>query len=402
MTTYLLAGGGTAGHVNPLLAVADRIRDTEPDSTVLVLGTVEGLEARLVPLRGYELLTVPRLPFPRRPSRAALTFPAALRGAVAGVRELLDQHDVDVVVGFGGYASAPAYVAAWRSHVPLVVHEANAKPGIANVLGSWFTRHVGVVHRSTRLRHGRQVGMPLRREIEQLDRRESRQEALVEFGLDPRKPTLLVTGGSSGARRLNETIARSATSVLGAGWQILHVTGQKSELRSTGLADHHLLPYCDRMDLALSAADLVVSRAGSATVSELTALGLASVLVPYPVGNGEQRHNATDVVAAGGALLVADADFTPDWVRSTLVSLLQDRAAIAEMAVRAGTVGVLDGTDRTVELVREAVREGRSRADRDVPARTQRHASSRTASTRRTDSTDRTDDQTEKASPERS
>ncbi|NIJ03518.1 glycosyltransferase [Frigoribacterium faeni] len=370
MTTYLLAGGGTAGHVNPLLAVADRIRDTEPDATVLVLGTAEGLEARLVPLRGYELLTVPRLPFPRSPSRAALRFPSALRGAVAGVRELLDRHDVDVVVGFGGYASAPAYVAAWRSHVPLVVHEANAKPGIANVLGSWFTRHVGVVHRSTRLRHGRQVGMPLRREIEQLDRRDSRQEAVAEFGLDPRKPTLLVTGGSSGARRLNETIARSATSVLGAGWQILHVTGQKSDLRSTDLADHHLLPYCDRMDLALSAADLVVSRAGSATVSELTALGLPSVLVPYPVGNGEQVHNATDVVAAGGAVLVADADFTPDWVRSTLVRLLQDRAGIADMAVRAGTVGVLDGTDRTVELVHEALRAGPARGAAHVRTRT--------------------------------
>ena len=385
MTTYLLAGGGTAGHVNPLLAVADRIRDTEPDATVLVLGTAEGLEARLVPLRGYELLTVPRLPFPRRPSRAALGFPSALRGAVAGVRELLDRHDVDVVVGFGGYASAPAYVAAWRSHVPLVVHEANAKPGIANVLGSWFTRHVGVVHRSTRLRHGRQVGMPLRREIEQLDRRDSRQEAVAEFGLDPRKPTLLVTGGSSGARRLNETIARSATSVLGAGWQILHVTGQKSDLRSTDLADHHLLPYCDRMDLALSAADLVVSRAGSATVSELTALGLPSVLVPYPVGNGEQVHNATDVVTAGGAVLVADADFTPDWVRSTLVRLLQDRAGIADMAVRAETVGVLDGTDRTVELVHEALRAGPARGAAHVRTRTADPADhTETTSTERT------------------
>ena len=104
---------------------------------------------------------------------------------------------------------------------------------------------------------------------------------------------------------------------------------------------------------------------------------------------------------SSSALLVADADFTPDWVRSTLVGLLQDRAAIAEMAVRAGTVGVLDGTDRTVELVREAVREAPARADHDVPPRTQRHASSRTASDRRTDRTDRTDAQTEKASPER-
>ncbi|KQR64321.1 glycosyltransferase [Frigoribacterium sp. Leaf172] len=356
MTTYLLAGGGTAGHVNPLLAVADRIRLREPESVVLVLGTAEGLEARLVPLRGYELLTVARLPFPRRPSAAALRFPSRLAQAVQGVRDILAEHRVDVVVGFGGYASAPAYVAAWRSKVPFVVHEANAKPGIANVLGSYLTSHVGTVFRSTSLRHGRQVGMPLRHEIETLDRRGSRAEAVAEFGLDPAKPTLLVTGGSSGARRLNETMSAAAAAVLGAGWQILHITGAKSDLGPSELPGHHLLRYCDRMDLALSAADFVVSRSGSATVSELTALGLPAVLVPYPVGNGEQRHNATDVVQAGGAVLVDDADFTPEWVASTLVPLLLDRSRIADMAVQASTVGVLDGTDRTVDLVVDAAR----------------------------------------------
>ena len=369
MTTYLLAGGGTAGHVNPLLAVADRIRLREPDAVVLVLGTAEGLEARLVPLRGYELLTVPRLPFPRRPSAAALRFPSRLVQAVQGVRELLRRHRVDVVVGFGGYASAPAYVAAWRSKVPFVVHEANAKPGIANVLGSYLTSHVGTVFRSTSLRHGRQVGMPLRHEIETLDRRASRSEAVAEFGLDESKPTLLVTGGSSGAKRINETMSTAAASVLGAGWQILHITGAKSDLGPSDLPDHHLLRYCDRMDLALSAADFVVSRSGSATVSELTALGLPSVLVPYPVGNGEQRHNATDVVQAGGAVLVDDADFTPEWVASTLVPLLLDRSRIADMAVQASTVGVLDGTDRTVDLVIDAARP-RDRSTADAPART--------------------------------
>ncbi|MCJ0700184.1 UDP-N-acetylglucosamine--N-acetylmuramyl-(pentapeptide) pyrophosphoryl-undecaprenol N-acetylglucosamine transferase [Frigoribacterium faeni] len=369
MTTYLLAGGGTAGHVNPLLAVADRIRVREPDAVVLVLGTAEGLEARLVPLRGYELLTVPRLPFPRRPSAAALRFPSRLVQAVQGVRELLRRHRVDVVVGFGGYASAPAYVAAWRSKVPFVVHEANAKPGIANVLGSYLTSHVGTVFRSTSLRHGRQVGMPLRHEIETLDRRASRSEAVAEFGLDESKPTLLVTGGSSGAKRINETMSTAAASVLGAGWQILHITGAKSDLGPSDLPDHHLLRYCDRMDLALSAADFVVSRSGSATVSELTALGLPSVLVPYPVGNGEQRHNATDVVQAGGAVLVVDADFTPEWVASTLVPLLLDRSRIADMAVQASTVGVLDGTDRTVDLVVDAARP-RDRSTADAPART--------------------------------
>ena len=354
MTTYLLAGGGTAGHVNPLLAVADRLRLRDPDATILVLGTAEGLEARLVPARGYELLTVPRLPFPRKPNGAALRFPGRIAGSIRSVRRILAERRVDVVVGFGGYAAAPAYLAARRSKVPIVVHEANAKPGMANVLGSYFTPYVGVVFRSTKIRHARQVGMPLRVEIETLDRRSKHAEALAFFGLSATKPTVLVTGGSTGARRLNDTISRAAPGIIGAGWQILHITGEKSELGASSFDDYHLLKYCDRMDLALSAADFVVSRSGSATVSELTALGLPAILVPYPVGNGEQRFNATDVVAAGGAVLVADADFTPHYVDKTLVALLQDRAHIADMAARSSSVGVLDGADRTVDLVIEA------------------------------------------------
>ncbi|MBN9612076.1 MAG: glycosyltransferase, partial [Actinobacteria bacterium] len=130
MTAYLLAGGGTAGHVNPLLALADHIREVEADAEIVVLGTREGLEARLVPERGYELQTIARLPFPRRPSGYALTFPARYRRAVGEVRELIRSRGIDTVVGFGGYASAPAYRAARLEGVPYVIHEANARPGL--------------------------------------------------------------------------------------------------------------------------------------------------------------------------------------------------------------------------------------------------------------------------------
>ena len=355
MTTYLLAGGGTAGHVNPLLAVADRIRRDEPESTILVLGTAEGLESRLVPDRGYELLTVERLPFPRRPGRALLRFPSRQRAAIARVRAILRDNGVDVVVGFGGYAAAPAYLAAHREKVPFVVHEANARPGLANRLGASFTPFVGVAHRATRIRHAHFVGMPLRREIEQLDRPAARAEACVVFGLDPSAPVLLVTGGSTGARRINATISAAAPLVIGSGWQLLHIAGERAEVRDPHLDGYTFLNYCDRMDLAIAVADLAVSRSGSATVSELTAVGVPAVYVPYPVGNGEQRFNAADAVAAGGAVIVDDAEFTPRWVAETLVPLLQDRALIAEMAVGSASVGVSDGADRVVALVHRAL-----------------------------------------------
>jgi UDP-N-acetylglucosamine--N-acetylmuramyl-(pentapeptide) pyrophosphoryl-undecaprenol N-acetylglucosamine transferase len=351
VTVYLLAGGGTAGHVNPLLAVADRLREREPDAEILVLGTREGLEARLVPARGYELLFIERLPFPRAIHKAALGFPSRFRNAVENTAGYLRDRKVDVVVGFGGYASAPAYLAARRERKPLVIHEGNARPGIANRLGARLTTHVGVTYRGTRIPHATFVGMPLRREIEDLDRHAAKPAGLREFGLEPSRPILLVTGGSTGARRLNHTISDAIALVLGAGWQVLHIAGEKSDVTDPKMHGYRLLKYCDRMDLALAVTDFAVARAGSATVSEFSALGIPAVLVPYPVGNGEQRFNARDAVNAGGALLVRDADFTPDWVAAELIPLLRNRARVADMTARAATVGVRDAADRMVDLV---------------------------------------------------
>jgi UDP-N-acetylglucosamine--N-acetylmuramyl-(pentapeptide) pyrophosphoryl-undecaprenol N-acetylglucosamine transferase len=355
VTTYLLAGGGTAGHVNPLLAVADRIRDREPDATVLVLGTSEGLEARLVPERGYELLTIERLPFPRRLGRSAFSFPRRFRAAVAQTRRYIEERKVDVVVGFGGYASAPAYRAAHLSGTPLALHEANAKPGFANRLGARYTRFIGVAFRETKLPRATWVGMPLRREIEQLDRHAARTEAYSFFGLDASKRVLLVTGGSTGARSINTAVYDGIANILGAGWQVLHIAGAASTLADLGQADYHLLRYCDRMDLAIAVSDLAIARSGSATVSEFAAVGLPAVFVPYPVGNGEQRFNAKDAVNAGGAILLADADLTPAWIASDLVPLLRNPAAISRLAARIVTVGTRDGADRMVDLLKRAL-----------------------------------------------
>lgn len=355
MTVYLLAGGGTAGHVNPLLALADLISAREPDAEIIVLGTREGLEARLVPERGYELQTIERLPFPRRPSAYALRFPARYRRAIGRVRELIRSRRVDAVVGFGGYASAPAYRAATREGVPVVIHEANARPGLANRLGARSTPYVGVTFAGTPIRGARVTGMPLRPEITGLDRAALRRPAREHFGLDPDRPTLLVTGGSLGARALNRGIAGCAAEIVAAGIQVLHVWGGLTELEDPGVPGYAVTPYCDRMDLAFAACDLAVSRAGSTTVSELSGLGIPAVFVPYGHGNGEQRLNAAGAVEAGGALLVDDAELTPRWVRETLIPLVLDDARLDEMAGRARAVGSLDGTERLYDLVREAL-----------------------------------------------
>lgn len=355
MTAYLLAGGGTAGHVNPLLAVADALTEREPDAHVLVLGTKEGLESRLVPERGYELLTIAKLPFPRRVNRRALSFGTRFQQAVSEIVAMIAEHNIDVVVGFGGYASAPAYLAARRAGIPVVVHEANAKPGLANRLGARFTPFVGVAFHGTKLRQSRFVGMPLRREIERLDRDVARKEAADLFGLASDRPTLLVTGGSLGARRVNDTVFASRQTIIDAGYQVLHIVGNKSDLTDPGTEHYHLIDYCDRMDLALAVADFAVSRAGAATVSELSALGIPAAYVPYPVGNGEQRYNAADAVHAGGAVIVLDAKFTPEWIETSLVPLITDRMRVQDMAVQSRLMGTLEGTSRMIDLIHDSL-----------------------------------------------
>lgn len=356
-SSVLLAGGGSAGHVSPLLALADALRRRDAGVRITALGTEQGLEARLVPARGYDLSFVPKVPVPRKPDPALLRLPDALRSAVAAAGRAIDAADVEVVVGFGGYVSAPAYLAARRRRLPIVVHEQNAKAGLANRLGARFTTFVGTTFPSTDLPHATVVGMPLRREISTLDRASRRREAMAAFGLDPQWPTVLVTGGSLGAQRLNTAFAERTGDLSAAGLQVLHVTGAGKgfvpQVPDVG-APYVTVPYADRMELAYSAADLVVCRSGANTVCELTAVGLPAVYVPLPIGNGEQRLNAADVIAAGGGLLVDDAALTPDWITDELIPLACDGDRLVTMGAAAASVGQRDADEQLADLVDRA------------------------------------------------
>jgi UDP-N-acetylglucosamine--N-acetylmuramyl-(pentapeptide) pyrophosphoryl-undecaprenol N-acetylglucosamine transferase len=355
MTNYLLAGGGTGGHVNPLLALAERIREIEPESKVLALGTKEGLESKLVPARGFELLTIERLPFPRKPSGYALAFPLRFNRAVREIRQMISEREINVVVGFGGYASAPAYVAARRSKVPYVIHEANALPGMANKLGAGKAAAVAVAFKSTKLKNAVFTGMPLRAEIETAIASSSQKVSRVEFGLDPNTPTLLVTGGSLGARSINNAVAGAESSLDAAGVQVIHIVGGNSDLPEVKTKSLVRIKYCESMDQAIAAADLAVCRSGASTVCEFGSFGLPSVFVPYPVGNGEQRFNAADLVEAGGAVLIDDSNFDSDYVRDQIIPLISNSKRLRDMSKAAKTASIADGTKRLYELVRSVL-----------------------------------------------
>lgn len=384
----VLAGGGTAGHVNPLLSVADAIGRIDPEARLSVIGTAVGLERDLVPAAGYELDTIEKVPFPRRPNLDALRFPSRWMRETHKVRDILQARQADVVVGFGGYASAPVYSTAHRMGLPVALHESNARAGMANRLGARWADYLGVVYEDTALHphHGarlERVGLPLRPPIAALAERRAdpaervlaRREAAEALGLDPNRPVLLVTGGSLGAVNLNRALAGAAKSLLPC-TQVVHLTGRGKldEVRQlvesgvgasalTGLGpqsaeggDWHVAEYLERIDLAFACADLVVCRSGAGMVSELTALGVPAVYVPLPVGNGEQRFNAQPVVSAHGGMLVDDRDMTAQWVADHIPQLLSDPARLAALGEAAWGYGIRDAADvmarRVLALVR--------------------------------------------------
>ncbi len=310
----LLAGGGTAGHTSPLIATALAL--AERGARVTALGTARGLETTVVPAAGLDLELIPSVPMPRRPGRDLLLVAPRLAGSMSATIEVLRRVQADVVLGFGGYVSTPAYLAARRLGLPIVLHEQNVLPGLANRLAARLTRHVFTSFPQTPLPHATCIGLPMRRGITGLDRAAVRQQAQAGFGLEDR-PTLLVSGGSQGAASINGAVAGAKAELLRAGVQVLHVLGPKNfseagprTVDATTGAVYQPVAFVERMEDAYAAADLMLGRCGAGTVLETAAVGLPAVFVPYPHGNGEQARNAELVVGNGGGLLLADADCT--------------------------------------------------------------------------------------------
>lgn len=357
----LLAGGGTAGHVEPALALADALRRRDHSIEIVALGTEAGLEKQLVPARGYRLRLIPKVTMPRGDWRRWLGVPTGTWSAVRAAIRVIKDERIDVVVGFGGYVALPAYVGARRTGVPFVVHEANARPGVANRIGARFTRFVAVSVPSTvnELPHAKLIGIPLRQAIASIDREQLRDEARSTFGLDPDRPTLLVFGGSQGARTINVAMEGAARSLLERGVQILHAAGPNNEVRIERQRDdppYVVVPYLERMDLAYAAADLVLARSGAMTCAELAAVGLPAVFVPYPHSNGEQAVNAQPMVQADAAVVVKDEDLSPVVVEHLVGGLVLDPTRLAAMSAGALSLGARDADERLAELVLSAVR----------------------------------------------
>ena len=361
--SVVLAGGGTGGHIFPMLSFADCLRRHDPDVRVTCLGTPAGLENEIVPGRGYDLRHVPAHQLPRSVNMGLVRTPDRMWRAARAARAVLDDVAADAVVGFGGYVSVPAYLAAWRRRTPLVIHEVNVPPGVANRLGMRLTRHVAVgfphqVEQVATLRQARVTGVPLRRAITTLDRRECRVRARAHFGLDPNLPTLFVFGASQGARSINLAMAASAAAVTSAGVQVLHVIGARNDdvdLPANLSAPYVTVKFLSQMELGYAAADLVMCRGGAITCAETAAVGIPAVYVPLPWGNGEQRRNAQPIVEAGGGLIVDDGELSPERIADTVVPLALDPDRLVRMGEAAAAYGRRDGDEALRNLLVEVV-----------------------------------------------
>ncbi len=370
--SVVLAGGGTAGHVEPAMAVADALTALDPGVRITALGTERGLETRLVPERGYHLELITPAPLPRKPSADLVRLPGRVRRAIKQTRAVLDDVDADVVIGFGGYVALPAYLAA-RSvrpgrRVPVVIHEANASAGWANRVGARSAQRVLSAVPDPGLRHVEVVGVPVRQSITSLDRMALRAEARAHFGFADDARVLLVFGGSQGAQSLNRTVSAAAETLARKGISVLHAHGPKNTLAlrvpAAGDPPYVAVPYLDQMALAYAAADLAICRSGAMTVAEVTAVGLPAVYVPLPIGNGEQRLNALPVVNAGGGMIVDDRELTEGFVADTVTSLLNDQARLTAMTAAAALAGHRDAARRVAEVALDVARDARERRRR--------------------------------------
>jgi UDP-N-acetylglucosamine--N-acetylmuramyl-(pentapeptide) pyrophosphoryl-undecaprenol N-acetylglucosamine transferase len=360
---FVCTGGGTGGHLYPILALADFLRNTRKDSALLFIGTSRGLEAKLVPGRGYDLKLIPARPLSSHPIRTALAL-ADLGAGIAKSLGILRTFKPDLILGSGGYVSAAVVLAGRLLGIPALLLEQNAIPGKTTRLLSRWARYVAVSFEETiaALPAGKGVftGNPVREEIASALREEGRRR----FGIPADSFCLLVTGASQGARSINEGIVEGLGRLAGREMTVIHLTGEKNfeEVRRRAVPAtegkplrYVCLGYLDDMASAYAAADLVVCRAGATTLAEVTVRGLPSIMIPYPhAAENHQMKNALALERAGASVVIEDGS-----VGEKLVPAIEDLADDAEKRERMGRAAMQqarpDALRRIGDLIDEII-----------------------------------------------
>ena len=370
---FLFATGGTAGHINPAIAVASYIKEQYPESEILFIGTADHMEARLVPNAGFDFKTIKINGFKRSlsPKAIAANIKTVFRlfDSEKASKNIIKDFKPDVVIGFGGYVSGPVLQQAVKMKIPCCIHEQNAFPGITNKqLAKKVDKVMLTVEDAVRhLQPKNEValtGLPVRGEL----LNKSKTAARIELGIADDKPLVLSFGGSLGARPLNEAmfdiICENADndsvyhihSVGTNGKDFLEKFAENGfRQTSEGVykkGNAEVRQYIDNMDTCMAAADLVVGRAGASSLSEIEAMGKASILIPSPyVAENHQYHNAMALVNRNAARILEEKDLTSEALKELINSILSDRSLLCEIEKNAKAMAVTDSRERIAEII---------------------------------------------------
>lgn len=353
----LVSGGGTGGHIFPALSIANCVRQRHPDAEILFVGAQGRMEMERVPAAGYKIVGLPVAGFDRHRLWRNFGVAVKLWRSLRMARRILAEFRPDIAVGVGGYASGPMLKAAQRKGIPTLLQEQNQYAGVTNKLLGAKARCICTAYDDMErfFPAGRIVktGNPVRAAITEC--KLTQHQAKRQLGFDPERPLVLSVGGSLGARTVNRAIAASIPAIAGAGAQLLWQTGKFYADECAEIADGHkdvrAQAFITDMPAAYRAADLVVSRAGAGTISELQLVGAPTVLIPSPnVAEDHQRKNAMALANRGAAVMVPDAEAI-DLLPATITDLLADPDRRSRMSAAISEMAMTDAADRIVDCI---------------------------------------------------
>ncbi len=362
----IVSGGGTGGHINPAIAIAKYIKEKEPDSEILYVGTKHGLEKKLVPAQNIDIKYIDVYGLKRSLSPMNIVYGIKAIRAVSEGKKIIEEFRPDIVIGTGGYVCGPLLYAASKMGVPTVIHEQNVFPGLTVKLLADKVSAVATSFDTTKnyLKKHRKIvltGNPVRADLLKV----TRYEARLKFNLDE-KPTVLIMGGSLGAKSINDALTEIIVKNLADEYNIIASTGERNydevmkKVKESGTEipkNITVMPYIYNTDFAFAASDLIVCRTGAVTVSELAASGKPSIVVPSPnVAHNHQEYNAKYLSDRGAAVLIHDSELTGVGLNAQIKTLINDKNLLSEMSRKAKTAAIFDATDKIYTAARRLIK----------------------------------------------
>jgi UDP-N-acetylglucosamine--N-acetylmuramyl-(pentapeptide) pyrophosphoryl-undecaprenol N-acetylglucosamine transferase len=362
MRTYkfILSGGGTGGHIYPAIAIANELKSRFPDADILFVGAKDKMEMQKVPQAGYPIQGLWIAGLQRRLTLDNAFFPVKLLSSLLKSRQIIKQFQPDVVIGTGGFASGPLLQMANSAGIPTVIQEQNSYPGITNKLLSKKANAICVAYEKLERFFPKEkivlTGNPVRQDL--IEVQSKRAEGLAYYNLDPNKKTILILGGSLGARRINQLIEKELKFFASQNVQLLWQCGKfyLEEYQKFNSENVQVMAFIERMDLVYAAADVVISRAGASSVSELCIVGKPVIFIPSPnVAEDHQTKNAKSVADKNGAILIRESELDSNF-ESTFSDLITDEKKQNELSQNINNLALPNATKAIVEEILKLIK----------------------------------------------